>query len=82
MGRERPITRFAAFLRSEGVPQSFFDDVDEEARDFASDIRRRLLALEAPSAGIIFDNVYSEPHALVEDQKAWLQRYEESFGGE
>ncbi|KZX22061.1 hypothetical protein ACH61_00773 [Rathayibacter tanaceti] len=31
---------------------------------------------------MIFDHVYSEPHALVEEQKAWLQRYEESFGGE
>lgn len=77
-----PITRFAAFLRGNGAPQSFFDEVDEEARDFAADIRRRLLALEAPPTGVMFDNVYSEPHALVEEQKAWLKRYEESFGGE
>jgi pyruvate dehydrogenase E1 component alpha subunit len=77
-----PITRFAAFLRSEGVEQSFFDEVDEEAKDFASDIRRRLLALEVPPTGVMFDHVYSEPHVLVEEQKAWLQRYEESFGGE
>ncbi|AZZ56344.1 thiamine pyrophosphate-dependent dehydrogenase E1 component subunit alpha [Rathayibacter iranicus] len=77
-----PITRFAAFLRGNGAPQSFFDETEEEARDFAADIRRRLLALEAPPTGVMFDNVYSEPHALVEEQKAWLQRYEESFGGE
>lgn len=77
-----PITRFAAFLRGNGAPQSFFDEIEEEARDFAADIRRRLLALEAPPTGVMFDNVYSEPHALVEEQKAWLQRYEESFGGE
>ncbi|PPI23896.1 pyruvate dehydrogenase (acetyl-transferring) E1 component subunit alpha [Rathayibacter sp. AY1B1] len=77
-----PITRFAAYLRSEGVEQSFFDEVDEEAKDFASDIRRRLLALEVPPTGVMFDHVYSEPHVLVEEQKAWLQRYEESFGGE
>ncbi|PPG47210.1 pyruvate dehydrogenase (acetyl-transferring) E1 component subunit alpha [Rathayibacter sp. AY2B3] len=77
-----PITRFAAYLRSEGVEQSFFDEVDEEAKDFASDIRARLLALEVPPTGVMFDHVYSEPHVLVEEQKAWLQRYEESFGGE
>jgi pyruvate dehydrogenase E1 component alpha subunit len=77
-----PITRFAAFLRAEGAPQSFFDEVDEEAADFAADIRRRLLALEAPPADVIFDHVYSEPHQPVAEQKAWLQRYEESFGGE
>ncbi|PPH57233.1 pyruvate dehydrogenase (acetyl-transferring) E1 component subunit alpha [Rathayibacter sp. AY1D7] len=77
-----PITRFAAFVRSEGVEQSVFDEGDEEAKDFASDIRRRLLALEVPPTGVMFDHVYSEPHVLVEEQKAWLQRYEESFGGE
>ncbi|QHC67977.1 pyruvate dehydrogenase (acetyl-transferring) E1 component subunit alpha [Rathayibacter sp. VKM Ac-2759] len=77
-----PITRFAAYLRSEGAPQSFFDEVDEEAADFAADIRRRLLALEAPPTDVIFDHVYSEPHPQLEEQKAWLQRYEESFGGE
>ncbi|QHC56577.1 pyruvate dehydrogenase E1 component alpha subunit [Rathayibacter tanaceti] len=77
-----PITRFAAYLRGEGASQSFFDEVDEEAADFAADIRRRLLTLEPPPSEVIFDHVYSEPHALVEEQKAWLQRYEESFGGE
>jgi len=77
-----PITRLAAYLRSEGVPQSFFDGIDEEAEDFASDVRRRLLELEAPPTGVIFDHVYSEPHPLVSEQKAWLQSYEDSFGGD
>jgi len=77
-----PLTRFAAYLRSEGVEQSFFDEVDAEAEDYASDIRRRLLELEAPPVDVIFDHVYSEPHPQVAEQKAWLQRYEDSFGGD
>ncbi|AJM78280.1 thiamine pyrophosphate-dependent dehydrogenase E1 component subunit alpha [Rathayibacter toxicus] len=77
-----PITRFAAFLRAQGAPQSFFDEVDEEAHDFAADIRRRLTTLGSPSAEVIFDHVYSEPHPQLAEQKMWLHRYEESFGGE
>lgn len=77
-----PIKRFEAYLRGEGVPQSFFDEVDEEARDFAADIRRRTLALEPPPFDVIFDHVYAEPHERTAEQKAWFARYEESFGGE
>ncbi|NQX29267.1 thiamine pyrophosphate-dependent dehydrogenase E1 component subunit alpha [Microbacteriaceae bacterium VKM Ac-2854] len=77
-----PIKRFEAYLRTEGAPQSFFDEVDEEARDFAADIRRRTLALEPPPFDVIFDHVYAEPHERTVEQKAWFARYEESFGGE
>jgi 2-oxoisovalerate dehydrogenase E1 component alpha subunit len=28
----------------------------------------------------MFDHVYSEPHPLISDQKAWLAGYEASFG--
>jgi 2-oxoisovalerate dehydrogenase E1 component alpha subunit len=77
-----PIKRFEAYLRAEGAPQSFFDEVDEEARDFAADIRRRTLALEPPPFDVIFDHVYAEPHERTVEQKAWFARYEESFGGE
>ncbi|NQX12448.1 thiamine pyrophosphate-dependent dehydrogenase E1 component subunit alpha [Microbacteriaceae bacterium VKM Ac-2855] len=77
-----PIKRFETFLRAEGVEQSFFDEVDEEARDYAADIRNRTLALEAPPIDVIFDHVYAEPHPQTAEQKAWFTRYEESFGGE
>lgn len=30
----------------------------------------------------MFDHVYSEPHQPVAEQKAWLQGYEESLGGD
>ena len=76
-----PIARFEAYLRSQDAPQSFFDDVDAEAKDFASDIRRRTLALETPDMSLMFDHVYSEPHPLLEEQKAWLTQYENSMNG-
>ncbi|MFC6356242.1 thiamine pyrophosphate-dependent dehydrogenase E1 component subunit alpha [Luethyella okanaganae] len=74
-----PIARLHAYLRKRGVEQSFFDEVDQEAADYASDARRRALAITAPSAEIIFDNVYAEPHPLVDEQKVWLERFEASF---
>jgi 2-oxoisovalerate dehydrogenase E1 component alpha subunit len=77
-----PIVRFQAWLRSLGVEESCFVSVEEEAKDFAADIRRRTLALGIPSAEMMFDNVYSESHHLVEKQKEWLERYEASLGGE
>jgi pyruvate dehydrogenase E1 component alpha subunit len=33
----------------------------------------------APTAEIVFENVYSEPHAGMVEQQAWLERYEKSF---
>ena len=76
-----PIVRFRAYLQGLGVEQEFLDAVDEEAADFAADTRARALAITGPERSVIFDNVYAEPHALVAEQKAWLERYEASFEG-
>lgn len=77
-----PITRFEAYLRGRGESDSFFAEVETEARDFAADIRRRTLALEAPSTDKIFDHVYSEAHPVMDAQKRWLADYEASLGAE
>jgi 2-oxoisovalerate dehydrogenase E1 component alpha subunit len=77
-----PIIRFRTFLEQQGVGQGFFDGVDEEAADLAADIRRRTLLLGSPPVASMFDNVYSEPHPLMEEQKQWLIDYEASFGGD
>lgn len=74
-----PIHRLEAFLRGKGAEQKFFDEVHDEAAEFAADIRRRTLEIENPEPGSMFDHVYSEPHPLVAEQKAWLATYEASF---
>ena len=74
-----PIARFEAYLRGRGESDAFFAEAAEEAADFAEDIRKRTNALPPPPVGIMFDHVYSEPHPLVEEQKAWLANYEASF---
>lgn len=74
-----PIARMEAFLRNSGAPQSLFDEVHQEAADFASDIRRRTVTLENPDPASMFNHVYSDPHPVVEEQAAWLEAYEASF---
>lgn len=81
-GERDPIIRFRAFLEQQGVGQAFFDSADEEGADLAADVRRRTLELEVPPIESMFDNVYSEPHPLMDEQRQWLVEYEESFGGD
>ncbi|HWU28536.1 MAG TPA: pyruvate dehydrogenase (acetyl-transferring) E1 component subunit alpha, partial [Microbacterium sp.] len=70
-----------AFLLGRGAGESFFAGVDAEAADAAEDLRARTVELPAPGRGAIFDHVYSEPHPLIAEQKAWLEQYEASFEG-
>ncbi|MBO9625934.1 MAG: pyruvate dehydrogenase (acetyl-transferring) E1 component subunit alpha [Microbacterium sp.] len=76
-----PITRMRAFLESKGASEAFFAEVDVEAADAAEDLRARTVELGPPSADKIFDHVYSEPHPLIAEQKAWRAQYEASFEG-
>lgn len=74
-----PIARFEAFLRAKGEGDAFFAEVATEAEDLAADVRARTLALGVPEADAMFAHVYSEPHPVMEEQRAWLAAYEASF---
>ena len=76
-----PITRYRAWLEGRGASAAFFDDADTEAADAAADVRRRALDLPAPTREKIFAHVYSEPHALMDEELAWLESYESGFEG-
>jgi pyruvate dehydrogenase E1 component alpha subunit len=77
-----PIARFEKHLRSRGESDGFFTELDAEAADYASDIRKRTLELVSPHTDLMFDHVYSEPHPLMDQQKAWLADYEASLDAE
>ncbi|KRA25227.1 pyruvate dehydrogenase (acetyl-transferring) E1 component subunit alpha [Microbacterium sp. Root61] len=74
-----PIERMRVFLRGRGASDAFFADVEAEGRALAEDVRTRTTALETIPADLIFSNVYSDPHPLVDEQRAWLAGYEASF---
>ncbi|TPW76809.1 thiamine pyrophosphate-dependent dehydrogenase E1 component subunit alpha [Schumannella sp. 10F1B-5-1] len=80
-GERDPISRYEAFLRARGASEEFFADVAREAEDLAADVRRKTLELVDPPTSKIFEHVYSEPHPVIEQQRAWLDAYERSFEG-
>jgi len=77
-----PIARMAAYLRSRGASDAFFADVEAEAQAVADDTRIRTTALGAIDRELMFAHVYSEPHPLVDEERAWLSAYEASFEGD
>lgn len=74
-----PIARMRVYLRGRGASDEFFADVEAEGSAFAEDARVRTMALGGIPTEIMFDHVYSEPHPLIAEQKAWLADYEASF---
>ena len=74
-----PIVRFETYLRGRGESEAFFAEIAVEGDDLASDVRRRVVELVPPTASTMFDHVYSDPHPLMDEQRAWLAAYEASF---
>ncbi|HEY8590988.1 MAG TPA: thiamine pyrophosphate-dependent enzyme [Naasia sp.] len=75
-----PILRFRTHLEAQGLADdAFFADVEQEAADFAADIRRRVLELGPPDRARIFDSAYFDEHPVTAAQKEWLQAYEAGF---
>ena len=74
-----PISRFRAYLESQDMPGSFFDEVDQQASDEVSEFRREVLALEPPDPANIFSHVYSAPHAPLEAEAQWFAEFQASF---
>lgn len=74
-----PIVRFRRYLENLGLGTDFFAAVEEEAADLAADTRRRTVTLPNLPLTKIFDSVYSEPHPVIDEQRAWLEAYEAGF---
>ncbi|WP_283138998.1 pyruvate dehydrogenase (acetyl-transferring) E1 component subunit alpha [Rhizohabitans arisaemae] len=78
-----PIERVKAYLfKNQIAGQDFFDAVDEEAKALGRDVRRRCLEMPDPNPLAIFDHVYAEPHALIDEERAQYAAYLSSFEGE
>lgn len=78
-----PIERVKAYLvKQQLADQEFFDSVDEEAKQAGADIRRRCLALADPDPMALFEHVYAEPHAILEEEREQLATYLAGFADE
>lgn len=74
-----PIARLKTYLKSLGVDDDFFEQVQQEAETQARQVRDQILQLPKPEPDAMFAHVYSEEHPRIEEQRHWLARYEESF---
>lgn len=77
-----PITRLEKFLRRNGINQDFFDEVEQAGEQLSAEIREATFALKTPAVENMFKHVYSEQHPMIDEQLAWLESYEASFGGD
>lgn len=74
-----PLTRLEKFLRRQGIGQDFFDECAAAGEELSAYVRAGTFALGNPTIDDMFKHVYSESHPLIEEQLAWLERYEASF---
>ncbi|KSU54701.1 thiamine pyrophosphate-dependent dehydrogenase E1 component subunit alpha [Microbacterium enclense] len=79
--RRDPIARMRTYLEGRGASQQFFDDADAEGAALAHDVRVRTNELGAIPRSHMFDSVYSEAHALIQEEQRWLDDYEASMEG-
>ena len=75
-----PVERVKAYLvRTGAADQAFFEAIDAEAADVGRRVRQGCLAMPDPEPMAIFENVYSEPNALLAAEREQFAAYLDSF---
>jgi len=75
-----PVERVKAYLvRTGGADQAFFEAIEAEAADVGRGVRQACLAMPDPEPLAIFENVYSEPNALLAAEREQFAAYLDSF---
>jgi 2-oxoisovalerate dehydrogenase E1 component alpha subunit len=75
-----PIRRLRTYLERSGQADAgFFAGVDADADAFAVRLRQGCLATPEPEPGSMFDHAYHEPHAQLDEDRAWFATYQSSF---
>jgi 2-oxoisovalerate dehydrogenase E1 component alpha subunit len=78
-----PIERVKQYLIRSGMAQeSFFTGISAEADEVGIRIRKACLEMPDPDPLSMFDHIYAEPSALLEEERAQLAAYLSSFVSE
>ena len=78
-----PVERVKAYLvRTGSADAAFFEQIDAEATQVGRHIRQACLEMPDPAPLSMFDNVYSEPTALLREEREQYAAYLDSFVGE
>ncbi|MFH9420354.1 pyruvate dehydrogenase (acetyl-transferring) E1 component subunit alpha [Streptomyces sp. NPDC017529] len=75
-----PILRLRTYLETEGfVDREYLDAVEEESEALGKRVREVVRAMPDPDTMAIFENVYADGHALVDEERAQFAAYQASF---
>ncbi|MEU2160563.1 pyruvate dehydrogenase (acetyl-transferring) E1 component subunit alpha [Streptomyces chengbuensis] len=75
-----PILRLRKYLAAQGLAdEAFFTDLDAESDALAKRVREAVRAMPDPDDMAMFDNVYADGHALVDEERAQFAAYQASF---
>ncbi|WP_152650416.1 thiamine pyrophosphate-dependent dehydrogenase E1 component subunit alpha [Demequina aestuarii] len=75
-----PIARLETYLTARGeLSDEFRAEVEAEAKALCERARTAVRSWEREPLLTMFDDVYALPHATVEAERAWFERYEASF---
>jgi len=78
-----PLERVKAYLvRTGAADGGFFEAVEAEAAEVGRTIRQGCLAMPDPQPLSIFENIYSEPNALLDAEREQFAAYLDSFEAE
>ncbi len=79
-GRD-PLTRTERWLRDQGTPDAYFDDLAAEGDAFATDVRARVLALEPVGITDLYEHVLAEVPPALAEERAQVTAYLASLEG-
>ncbi|WP_432073343.1 pyruvate dehydrogenase (acetyl-transferring) E1 component subunit alpha [Streptomyces wuyuanensis] len=75
-----PILRLRKYLAAQGLADdAFFTELDAESDALAKRVREAVRAMPDPDDMAMFDNVYADGHALVDEERAQFAAYQASF---
>jgi 2-oxoisovalerate dehydrogenase E1 component alpha subunit len=78
-----PLERVKAYLvRTGAAGAAFFEAIDAEAAEVGRNVRQGCLAMPDPQPLSIFENIYSEPNALLDEEREQFAAYLDSFEAE
>ncbi|AJT65871.1 3-methyl-2-oxobutanoate dehydrogenase subunit alpha [Streptomyces lydicus] len=75
-----PILRLRTYLEAEGfVDEAYLAGIDQESEALGKRVRDAVRAMPDPDSMAIFENVYADGHALVDEERAQFAAYQASF---
>nr|WP_235613804.1 pyruvate dehydrogenase (acetyl-transferring) E1 component subunit alpha [Streptomyces olivochromogenes] len=81
--RRDPVQRLATYLTAEGwADRAYLDSVEEESELLGRRVREAVRVMPTPDPNLIFENVYADGHALVDEERAQFAAYQASFADE